>query len=70
MIKCINEEQCVAFTYDNEDRDDKVNCWLKNGVSTLSNYEGKTTGVRCNLEEPKDQADGEYPGELILNFLY
>merc|ERR1712131_287970 len=60
MIKCINEEQCNAFTYDNENRYE-FNCWLKHSVGTLSNFEGVTSGVRCNLEEPKDQADGEYP---------
>ena len=65
MISCINEEQCVAFTYDNENRF-KTNCWLKNAASNnLTNYEGLTSGVRCDLVEPTDQADGEYPGELL-----
>lgn len=64
MDSCLANEQCVAFTFDRENRFDFANCWLKSAAANFKDNNGHISGVRCDQELPTDQAEGEYPGEL------
>ena len=70
MNFCLTNDRCVAFTFDRENRFDSGNCWLKDDAANYNDYAGLTSGVRCDQKWPTDQADGEFPSELLLNYLH
>ena len=68
MDSCLADNRCRAFTFDRENRFDTGNCWLKDAAENFNDYEGLTSGVRCDLEDaPQATANGKYPDQGKLN---
>ena len=52
MQKCLDNPDCMAFTYDTLNRfveSNNVNCWQKSTATNYNmDYDGLTSGIRCS----------------------